>query len=108
MARWITNAFYATNITVLSSEACLAPMKIYAEQIKLMLAIRVTTVLPENNVVTAMLPPSFLIKSNYKLEMNCKATFDMNKGGIRPKVWTSKCTMTFQVRLPIDKIAAKA
>jgi len=30
--RWITNSFYATNTTVVSVEACLAPIKLYAKQ----------------------------------------------------------------------------
>ena len=108
VSRWIMNGFYATNICVLSSEACLAPMKVYAKQMKLMSTIRITTAVPENNVAMAMLPQSFLVKSDFRLETNRRAAFNMNRGGMRPKVWTSKCNTTFQVRLPVDEIAARA
>ena len=106
--RWITNAFYATNISVLSSEACLAPMALYTEQIRLMAAVRIATAIPENNVATAMLPQSFPIKKVFRIATNRRAAFDRNKGGMRPKVWSSKCNTTAQVRLPIDEIAARA
>ena len=106
--RWIINGFYATNTPVLSSEACLAPMSMYVKQIRLMSTIRIVTAIPENNVATAMLLQSFPVKSGFRLETNRRLAFDMNRGGMRPKVWTSKSTMTFQVRLPVDEIAARA
>ena len=93
--RWITNGFYATNTSVLSSEACLALMRIYVKQIRLMSTIRIVTAIPKNNVATAMLPQSFPVRSEFRLETNCRMAFNVNKGGMRPKVWTSKCTTTF-------------
>jgi len=106
--RWITNTFYATIISVLSSEACLAPMALYTEQIRLMAAVRIVTAIPENNVATAMLPQSFPIKGDFRIAMTRRVAFDRNKEGMRPKVWSSKCNTTAQVRLPIDEIAARA
>jgi len=106
--RWITNAFYTTNISVLSSEACLAPMALYTEQIRLMAAVRIVTAIPKNNVATAMLPQSFPIKGDFRLSTNRREAFDKNRGGMRPKVWSSKCNTTAQVRLPIDEISARA
>jgi len=102
------NAFYATNISVLSSEACLAPIALYMEQIRLMAAVRILTAIPENNVTTAMLPQSFPIKGDFSMSTNRREAFDKNRGGMRPKVWSSNCNMTAQVRLPIDEIAARA
>jgi len=86
VSRWITNSFYTMNISVLLAEACLAPMSIYVEQMRLMTAMRIVTAIPENNVATAMLPQSFPLKRGHRLETNCRAAFDMNKGGMRPKV----------------------
>lgn len=54
--RWIMNAIYATNILVVWSEACLAPMAIYVEQLSLIAAMRITTAIPKNNITTTMLP----------------------------------------------------
>jgi len=106
--RWITNAFYATNISVLWSEACLAPMALYTEQIRLMAAVRIVTAIPENNVATAMLPQSFPIKGDFRIATNWRAPFDRNKEGMRRKVWSFKCNTMAQVRLPIDEVAARA
>jgi len=50
------NAIYATNILVVWSEACLASMAIYVEQLSLITAMRITTAVPENNITTTMLP----------------------------------------------------
>jgi len=38
-------------------------MRVYVEQIRLMSAVRRVTAIPKNNVATAMLRQSFLIKS---------------------------------------------
>ena len=95
--RWITNTFYATNITVLSGEACLAPIKVYVEQIRLMSAVRITTAIPKNNLATAMLPGGYPITDQYRFPSNRRRAFDSNKGGMRPKTWNSTCTTTAQV-----------
>ena len=108
VCRWITNSFYATNILVLSAEGCFAPMSIYAKQMRLMTAMRIVTAIQENNIATAMLPQSFPLKRDHRPEMNRGATFDMNKSGMRPKVWSSTCATTFQTRLPIEEFAARA
>jgi len=39
IARWVTNMFYSTNVTVLSVEACLAPIDLYLEKMNRMTAI---------------------------------------------------------------------
>jgi len=106
VSQCITNPFDATNILGLSAEPCLGPMSIYAEQTTLMTAVRIVTAIPENNVVSAMLPQSFPLKREPRLETNRRLAFDMNKGSMRPKVWSSTCTTTFQTRLPVDEIAA--
>ena len=106
--RSITIAFYATNISVLSSEACLAPMALYTEQIRLMAAVRIVTAIPENNVATAVLPQSFPIKGEFRIDTNRRKAFDKNREGMRPKVWSSKYNTTAQVSLPIDGVAARA
>jgi len=56
---WITNSFYSTNMTVVSAEACLAPIKLYAKQAREMTAVRITTAVPKNNIATAMLPGGY-------------------------------------------------
>jgi len=86
ISRWITNGFCATNISVLSAAVCLAPMSIYAEQMRLMTAMQVVTAIPEKYIATAMLPQSFPLKREPQLETNRRAAFDMNKGGMRTKV----------------------
>jgi len=53
------NELYAPNILVLLAGACLTPMLIYAEQMRLMLAVRILIAIPKNNVATAMLLQSF-------------------------------------------------
>src|SRR5205807_149661 len=108
VARWVTNAFYATNTIVLSAEACLAPISLYLEQMRKMTVIRLVTALPENNIATAMLPMTFPTKDDFRVETNRRLAFDMNKGGMRPKSWTSNATTTQQVRLPMDQVAAIA
>ena len=60
--RWITSGFYSTNLSVLSAEVCLAPIVIYAEQARLMSAVRITSAIPENNIATAMMSMSFPIR----------------------------------------------
>jgi len=95
--RWITNGFYATNISVLSAEACLAPVAVYAEQVRSMTAVRLATALPENNIATAMFPQSFPIQDEFRVATHRRMAFDLNKGGMRPKTWSSKCTTTAQV-----------
>ena len=106
--RWITNSFFATNTAVLSAEACLAPIEVYAEQIRTMTAIRLATAIPENNIATAMMPQSFPIRRDFRFETNRRLAFDANKGGMRPKVWSSESTTTMQVRLPMDEMAYRA
>ena len=103
----ITNSFYAKNILALYFEACftLIMIKIYEEQIRLMSAVKFVTTIPENNMATLMLFQSFLHRRDFRLVTNQRLAFELNKGGIRLKVWNSKCTTTFQVRLPVDKIA---
>jgi len=71
-------------------------------------ALQIVTANPENNMATVMLQQSFPLKREPRLETNLRAAFDMNKGGMRPKVWSSTTTMTFQTRLPVDKIEARA
>ena len=73
-----------------------------------MAAVRIVTAIPENNVATAMLPQSFPSKGDFRIATNRRAAFDRNKGGMRPKVWSSKFNTTVQVRMPIDEIAARA
>lgn len=93
---------------MLSAEACLAPIAVYAEQARLMSAVRITSAIPENNIATAMMPMSFPIKREFRFPTNRRMAFDLNKGGMRLKVWTSNSTTTQQVRLPADEIAARA
>ena len=106
--RWITNAFYATNITVVSAEACLAPIKLYMRQTREMTAVRITTAIPSNNIATAMLPGGYPMVDDYRYPTNRRQAFDNNKGGMRPKVWNSTSTTSAQVRLPIDEVGAIA
>ena len=106
--RWITNAFYATNITVVSAEACLAPIKLYMRQTREMTAVRITTAIPSNNIATAMLPGGYPVVDDYRYPTNKRQAFDNNKGGMRPKVWNSTSTTSAQVRLPIDEVGAIA
>ena len=73
-----------------------------------MSAVRMTSAIPENNIATAMMPMSLPIKRDFRFPTNHREAFDANKGGMRLKVWTSKSTMTRQVRLPANGIAAKA
>jgi len=102
--RWITNAFYATNITVVSAEACLAPIKLYMRQTREMTAVRITTAIPSNNIATAMLLGGYPVVDDYRYPTNRRQAFDNNKGGMRPKVWNSTSTTSAQVRLPIDEV----
>jgi len=104
--QWITNSFYATNTTVVSAEACLAPIKLYAKQAREMTAVRITTAVPKNNIATAMLPGGYTLVEEYRYPTNRRQAFDNNKGGMRPKMWNSTATMTAQVRLPIDEVGA--
>jgi len=106
--RWITNAFYATNITVVSAEACLAPIKLYMRQTRKMTAVRITTAIPSNNIGTAMLPVGYPVVDDYRYPTNRRQAFDNNKGGIRPKVWISTSMTSAQVPLPIDEVGAIA
>jgi len=106
VSQCITNPFDATNISGQSAELCLGPILIYAEQTSLITAVRIVTAIPENNVVSAMLPQSFPLKRKPRLETNGRPAFDMKKGSMRPKVWSSTCTTSFQTRLPVDEIAA--
>jgi len=108
VARWVTNTFYSTNVTVLSVEACLAPIDLHVEQMKTMTAIRLVTAAPENNVATAMLPITFPTKDDFRVVTNRRLAFDANKGGMRPKTWSSIATTTQQTRLPMDEVAATA
>jgi len=87
------NAIYATNILVWS-EACLASMAIYVEQLSLITAMRITTAIPENDIITTMLPWSFPTKREIRMVINCRAAFDSNKGGMKLKVWSFKCNTT--------------
>ena len=73
---------------------------------KTMTAIRLVTVVPNNNVATAMLPSTFPTNDDFRVEMNRRLAFDMNKGGMRPKTWSSTATTTQQSRLPMDEVAA--
>lgn len=73
----------------------------------MMAAVRILTAIPENNIVTAMLPQSFPTKRDFRVGTNRREAFDNNKGGMRPKVWSSKCNTKAQVRLPLDEIAAR-
>ena len=106
--RWITNSFYATNTTVMSAEACLAPIKLYAKQAREMRAVRITTAVPKNNIATAMLPGGYPWVEEYRYPTNRRQAFDNNKEGMRPKTWNSTATTTAQVRLPIDEVGAIA
>jgi len=106
--RWITNSFYATNTTVVSAEACLAPIKLYAKQAREMTAVRITTAVPKNNIATAMLPGGYPLVEEYRYPTNRRQAFDNNKGGMRPKTWNSTATTTAQVRLPIDEVGVIA
>jgi len=80
--RWITNGFYATNISVLSAEASLAPVAVYAEQVRSMTAVRLATALPKNNIATAMFPQSFPIQGEFRVATHRRMAFDLNKGGM--------------------------
>jgi len=106
--RWITNAFYATNITVVCAEACLALIKLYMRQAREMTAVRITMAIPSNNIATAMLPGGYPVVHDYRYPTNRRQAFDNNKGGICPKVWNSTSTISAQVRLPIDEVGAIA
>jgi len=97
--RWITNSFYATNTTVVSAEACLAPIKLYAKQARERTAVRITTAVPKNNIATAMLPGGYPLVEEYRYPMNRRQAFDNNKGGRSLKTWNSTATTTAQVPL---------
>ena len=69
--RWITNLFHETNVTVLSVKACLAPVRIYAEQMRRIMAIKITTTIPENNIAMAMVPgrcPFWVLLGSARIE----------------------------------------
>jgi hypothetical protein len=105
--RWITNIFYATNIIVLSAEACLALIKLYLERIQKMTAIRITSAIPENNIATAMLPGGYPLVNPHRYPSNRRA-YSRKEGGTRPRVWNSVAINPTQVRLPIDELGACA
>jgi len=73
-----------------------------------MTAIRLVTAAPENNMATAMLPITFPTNNPFRVVTNRRLAFDTNKGGMRPKTWSSTATTTQQTRQPMDKIAATA
>ena len=81
--RWITNSFYATNTTVVSGEACLAPIKLYAKQAREMTGVRITTAVLKNNIATAMLPGGYPLVAEYRYPTNRRQAFDNNDGGMR-------------------------
>jgi len=64
--RWITNSFYATNITVVLAEECSAPIKLYMRQAREMTAVRITTAISSNNIATAQLPAGYTIVNEYR------------------------------------------
>jgi len=106
--RWITNSFYATNTTVISVEACLALIKLYAKQGREMTAVRITTAVRKNNRATAMLPGGYPLVEEYRYPTNRRQAFDNNKGGMRPEMWNSTATTTAEVHLPIHEVGAIA
>jgi hypothetical protein len=64
--RWIINCFYTINTEVLSVEACLMQIELLLKQIRKMTAIRFTTAMADNNIVTAMLLEGFPIRQRYR------------------------------------------
>ena len=105
--RWITNCFYATNTIVLLAEACLMPTDLCLEQIRDMATIRWATALPENNIATALVPPSSPLHDSFHFPCNRRATF-LKAGGMKPKTWDSTSFTSVQRVLPIDDIARRA
>ena len=84
-------------------------MRIHAEQIRLILVIRLIIAIPENYITIVMLLQSCPIKLKVRLKMNQRVAFDINKpkGSMRPKVRSFMSTTTFQIRLHADKIAVR-
>jgi len=108
VARWVTNTFYLTNITVLSVEACLAPIDLYVEQMKKMTAIRLVMAVQKNHIAMVMLLSTFYVNDDIRVVTNLRLAFDATRGGMRPRTWFSTAITTQQVRLPMDKVAATA
>ena len=63
--QWITNSFYTFNITVLSAEVCVTPIRLYIKQAREMTAIRIMSAVRRNNIATAMLPGGYLLVESY-------------------------------------------
>ena len=58
------------------------PIDLYIEQMKTMTAIWLVIAVPNNNVATAMLQSTFPTNDDFRVEMNQRLAFDMNKGGM--------------------------
>jgi len=84
----------------------LAPIKLYAKQVREMTAVRITMVVPRNNIAAAMLPEGYPLVEEYRYPTNRRQAFDNNKGGMTLKKWNSTATTTAQVRLPIMEVGA--
>ena len=84
-----------------------APVTLYLEQIHDMAAIRWSTALPDNNIVTALFPPGFPLHDSFRLSSNCRAAFSKARG-MKPKTWDSASYTSVQRILPIDDVARRA